>query len=143
MSDEKTTTETSADFAQLLLQALSAQAEATNPGGEEFDETRHVVLGEVPEHLRHLWLLKNNLVDQVRAREAELARTMLHMKLAGVIFSESLKAHVDIEGFEGDVAMGSDWRVLGEKETEDDFEGMNILGSLLEAVFGGRGRPTH
>ena len=126
------------DIAQRIVEAMQRSSEPRPSALGQFKPDEDTVIGEVPEHLRHLY----NLVDEVGNDAMEAARRYheANKRHAAIhaIFFDSLRQHVPSDGNEYDgVKLCEGWQVVGFKNKKDEGE-MGGLGELLAmAVMSG------
>jgi len=129
------------DIAQRIAEAMQRTTEPKLTTNGEINPEQDTVVGEVPEHLRHLHNLVDEIGDEAIAAERHaLELANLHKTVKSVFF-DSLEMHVPTRTDEMDfdaVKLCTGWKVAGVKQGDDDGE-MGGLGELLAmAAMGGR-----
>lgn len=130
-------TDNKPDIAQRIADALQRTVAAQPmPGADPVPEDE-TVIGEVPEHLRHL----HNLLVDLGAEAKEAQRRSLEAQerqmLVQALFANALKQHLPrldehCDGFR----LCEGWQVTG--YVEDDDDGPSSLGAMVMAAMGRR-----
>jgi hypothetical protein len=129
-------TENELDIAQRIAAALQQTAAPQPISGAQPVPADETVIGEVPEHLRHL----HNLLVDLGAEAKEAQRQSLEARerhmLVQALFAESLKQHLPKlgEGYDG-VRLCEGWQVTGYVENDQDGDGLE---GMVMAAMGGR-----
>jgi len=124
------------DIAQRIAEALSRTSEPKMTSVGDFQPNEDTVLGEVPEHLRHLHNLLQEIGDEVRAAEELLREVKKHHGVIHTIFFAALEQHVptDRDKFDG-TKLCTDWKVVGfrSNESDDDMDGLGAMLAMMMA----------
>ena len=126
---------TKLDTAQRIVEAMSRTGEPRPTTNGEFNPDKDTVIGEVPEQLRHL----HNLVDEIRAEaiaaEKNARRLTDRHNAVKKVFFDSLETHVphDEGDFSG-IKLCTAWRVAGVRHEEGDDGVPHELHELFGAI---------
>ena len=126
------------DIAQCIAEALGRTTEPKMSADGDFKPDEDTVIGVVPEHLRHLHNLLDEVSDEVLAVERRFREAQVRRKAVHSIFFAALEQHVPSDGDNYDgIKLCADWQVVGFKRGSDDRESGG-LGELLRMAMGGR-----
>lgn len=122
------------DIAQRIAEALARTTKPTMSANDDFKSDEGTVIGEVPEHLRHLHNLLEEVGNEACDAEHRFHEAKKRHDAIRSIFFDALKQHVPIDGDEYDgIKLCTDWQVVGFKHDE-----MGGLGEMLaREVMGG------
>ena len=104
------------DIAQRIVEAMKRTSEPRPTADGQFKPDEDTVIGEVPEHLRHLHNLLDELGNEARAAEQHFREAKNRHEALHAIFFDALKHHVpcDGNGFNG-IKLCEGWQVVGYK----------------------------
>jgi hypothetical protein len=126
------------DIAQRIAEALARTSEPTMSADGDFKPDEDIVIGEVPEHLRHLHNLLVEVGHEGRAAERRFREAKKRHEAIHSVFFDALEQHVPSDGDEySAIKICTNWKVVGIKHGDDDGE-MGGLGKLLAAIGGHR-----
>jgi len=127
------------DIAQRIAEALTRTSEPTMSACGDFKPDEDTVIGEVPEHLRHLHNLLDEVGDEARAAERSFREAKKRHDAIHSIFFDALEQHVPSDGdkYYG-IKLCASWQVVGYKRDDDDSEMGGLGGLLAMAAMGDR-----
>jgi hypothetical protein len=120
------------DIAERIGRALMQTGEPAPNGGDPLQDD-DVVIGMVPDRLRHLHnLISIELAEEVREAEKELNARVARIETTKQLFFDSLKQHVRQPEDAIGMSIRDDWSVVPMTESDDDRRTLHMLdlGSL-------------
>jgi hypothetical protein len=108
------------DIAQRIAKTFSRTTELTMPTYVDLNPGEDSTIGEVPKHLRPLYVLLTEVSDEADAAEQRLREAKERCDALRAIFFAALKQHVpyDRDDYDG-VKLCAHWRVAGFKRGDD------------------------
>lgn len=123
------------DIAERIGRALAQKGEPAPNDGDDPQED-DVVIGTVPERLRHMYnLMSHELVHEAKEAEKELNARIARLETTRRLFFDSLKEHVQQTEDAVGMVIRSDWSVAAVTESDDRrmvrMFGLEDLGEFL------------
>lgn len=122
------------DIAQRIVEAMQRSSEPRPSADGQFKPDEDTLIGVVPEHLRHLHNLLEELENEVRDAERRFRETKKRHGALHAIFFDALEQHVPSNGGDYDgVKLCTNWQVVGYKRDERGGNLGDLLGAALMA----------